>query len=152
LTLCRPLPYSRHAAPLERGRRNPRKGYRRLPRARTGQRRDVGLVERISSAKSGPVRPSPPLCSHVGHCSAIPGTVGARDNKTLPSPSLCILRPYVSYTLELAYGRRPKQEAPTQPPLKSLLGRHRTRHDTRWGRDSSGRPSTPRCCTPYRHT
>jgi hypothetical protein len=35
VTLCRPLPYDLHAAPRERGRRNPRKEYGRLPRART---------------------------------------------------------------------------------------------------------------------
>jgi hypothetical protein len=111
-----------HAAPLERGRRNPRKGYGRLPRARTGQCRDVGLVERVSSANSGPVRPSPPLCSHIGHCSAIPGAVGARDDKTSPSPPLCILRPSVSYTLEPEYGRRTKREVAHTATLEAAPG------------------------------
>jgi hypothetical protein len=63
-----------HAAPLERGRPNPRKGYGRLSRARTGQRRDVGLVERVSSITSGPVQPSP-------RCATIPSTAA-------PSPVL----------------------------------------------------------------
>jgi hypothetical protein len=95
VTLCRPLPYGLHTAPLEGGRRNPRKGYECLPRTRTGRRRDVGLVERVSSANSGPVRPSPPLYCHPGHCSAIPGAVGAQDDETLPRPLLCILQPFV---------------------------------------------------------
>jgi hypothetical protein len=88
VTLCRLLPYGLHAAPFERGRRNPRKGYGLLPRARTGRHRDVGLVERVSSANSGPVRPSPPLCRHPEYCNTIPVVVGARDDKTSPSPPL----------------------------------------------------------------
>jgi hypothetical protein len=70
-------------------------------------------VERVSSANSGPVRPSPTLCSLPGHCSTITDVVGAWDDKTSPSPLLCIIRPSVSYTLKPAYGRRPEQEAPT---------------------------------------
>jgi hypothetical protein len=90
MTLCCPLPYGLHAAPLERGWRNPQKEYGCLPRAHMGPHRDVGLAERVSSANSGLVRPSPPFCSHLGHCSTIPGAVGARHNKTSPSPSLYI--------------------------------------------------------------
>jgi hypothetical protein len=116
MALCRPLPYGLHATPLEKGRRNPRKGYGSLPRARAGRRRDVGPVERVSSINSDPVRPSPPLCSHPGHYSAILGAVGARDDKTSPSPSMYILRPSVSYTLEPAYGRRLKRKAPMPLP------------------------------------
>jgi hypothetical protein len=150
VTLCHPLPYSLHAAPLKRGRRNPRRGYGRLPRARTGRCRDVGPVERVSVIV-GPVRPSPPLCHHPEYCNIIPVAVGAWDNKTSPSPPLYILRPSVSYTLEPAYGWRLKWEAPMQSPSKPLLGRHRTRHDACWERDFPGRSTTPQRCTPYRH-
>jgi hypothetical protein len=104
MTLCRPLSYGLHAAPLERGRRNPQREYGRLPHARTGRRRDVGLVERVSSANSGPVRPSPPLHHHPEHCITIPDVVGAEDDKTLPHPLLYDLQPSVSLTLELTYG------------------------------------------------
>jgi hypothetical protein len=114
VTLCRPLLYGLHVAPLERGRRNPQKRYGRQPYTRVGRCRDIRPVEHVSSVTSGPVRPSPPLCYHPGHCSTIPGTVGARDKKTLPHPLLCILRPSVSCTLESAYGRRPIREATTQ--------------------------------------
>jgi hypothetical protein len=103
VTLCRPLPYGLHAAPLERGRRNPRKRYGRLPRACAGQRRDIRPAKRVSSVTSGPVRPSLPLCYHPWHCSAIPDVVGARDDKTSPHPLLCVLRPLISCTLESAY-------------------------------------------------
>jgi hypothetical protein len=151
VTLCRPLPYGLHATPVERGRLNPRKGYGRLPRARMRRCRDVGLVERVSSANSGPVRPSPPLCCHPEYCNTIPVAVGPWDDKTSPSPPLYILRPCVSYTFEPAYGQRLKRKVPTQPPSKPLLGGHRTRHDAHWERDSSGRPTTPRRCTPYRY-
>jgi hypothetical protein len=105
VTLCRPLMYRHRIAPLERGWRNPRKGYVRLPRARSGQRRDVGLVECVTSVTSRPVRPSPPLCHHPRHCSAIPDTVEARGDETPPRPLLCILRPSVSRALESVYGQ-----------------------------------------------
>jgi hypothetical protein len=151
VTLCRPLLYCLHIKLLEKGRRNPRKKYGRQPRAQAGPRRDIRPVERVSSVISGPVRISPPLCYHSRHYSTIPGATGAQDDKTSSHPLLCILRPPVSCTLELAYGRRPKREAPTQPPSKPLLGRYMTRHDDRRERDSSGWPSTPRHCAPCRH-
>jgi hypothetical protein len=68
-----------------------------------GRRRDVGLVERVPSVNSGPVRPSPPLYKHPEHCSTIPGAVGAQDDKTSPYPLLCKLQPSVSLALELMY-------------------------------------------------
>jgi hypothetical protein len=64
--------------------------------ARVGQRRDIRPVERVSSVTSDPVRISPPLCHHPGHCSTIPGAVGGRDDETSPRPLMCILRPSVS--------------------------------------------------------
>jgi hypothetical protein len=151
VTLCRPLLYGLYVAPLERGRRNPRKRYGRQPCTRAGRRCDVRPVEHASSVTSGPVRASPLLCYHPGHCSTIPDAVGARDDKTPPHLPLCILRPSVSCTLESVYGRRPKREAPTQPPSKPLLGGYRTRHDARRKQDSSGRPSTPQHHAPCRH-
>jgi hypothetical protein len=147
-----PTPIWPATAPLERGWRNPRKGYGRLPLARTGRRRDVEPVWRVSSVTDGPVRSSTPLCRHPEYCNAIPVTVGALDDKTSPSPPLCALRPSVSYTLKPAYGRRLKWGAPTQPPSKPPLGQHRTRHDACWEVDSLGRSTTPRHYTPYRHT
>jgi hypothetical protein len=112
VTLCRPLPYGLHAEPLKRGRWNPRKGYGSPPRARTGRRRDVGPVERVSSVTVGPVRPSPPLYHHFEHFNDIPGVVGAQDDKTLPHPLLCNLQPSVSPTLELTHGHRPNRRLP----------------------------------------
>jgi hypothetical protein len=112
MTLCRPLPYLLQVAPLERGRRHPRKGYDHLPRTRSGRRRDIRPAERVSFVTSGPVRPSPPLFHHPNHCSVIPvpGVVGARDDGTPPHLPLCILQPSVSPTLELTYGRRPNKK------------------------------------------
>jgi hypothetical protein len=101
-----PTPVRLRIAPLEGGRRNPRKGYGRLPRVHTGRRRDVGLVERVSSANSGLVRPSPPLYYRPGHCSAIPCAVGARDDEISPRPLLYTLQPSVSMALEPTHGRR----------------------------------------------
>jgi hypothetical protein len=130
VTLCHPLPYRHHVAPLERGRWNPRKGYGRLPRARSGQRRDVGLVERVSSITSGPVWPSPPLCRHPRHYSIIPDTVGAWDDGTPPCPPLHFLLPFVSPTLERAYRREPTRSSRTIT-LEAAPG---------WAQDSPRRP------------
>jgi hypothetical protein len=123
VTLCRPLSYRLHVAPPERGRWNHRKRYRRLPRARAGQRREIRPTEHVSSVTSGPVRPSPPLCHHPRHCGAIPGTVEARDDETPPRPLLCILWSSVSQALESAYGQRPNKKPPCcYPRSRSWTG------------------------------
>jgi hypothetical protein len=116
VTLCRPLLYDLHVAPLERGQRNPRKRYGCQPCTRAGRRRGVGPVERVSFVTSGPVRPSPPMCHHPRHCSTIPGAVGAQDDKTSLRPLLCILRPSGSCTVESAYERRPNGKLPHDHP------------------------------------
>jgi hypothetical protein len=115
-TLCHPLLYRLHVAPLETGWWNPRKGYNHLPRAHPGRRRDVRPAEHVSSVTSGPVRPSPPLCRHPWRCSIIPDTVGAWDDGTLPRLPLCSLQSSVSPTLEPAYGRRPNEKLPRRYP------------------------------------
>jgi hypothetical protein len=86
-------------------------------------------VERVSSANSGPVRRSLPLCCHHGHCSTIPSTVRAQDDKTSPHPLLCDLQPSVSPTLKADVQTTTKREAPTPLPSKPLLVKHRTHHD-----------------------
>jgi hypothetical protein len=91
---------------LERGRQNLQKRDGHLFRACPGQRRDVRPVRRVSSVTIGPVRPSPPPRHHPRHCGAIPDAMGVRGDKTLPRLLLCALRPPVSCTLDLAYGRR----------------------------------------------
>jgi hypothetical protein len=106
-TLLRPAHHT-----LERGRRIPRKGYGRPPRARLGRQCVVGPVRHVSSVIIGPVRPSPLPCCHPRHCSTIPDAVGVRDNKTPPRLLLYALRPPVSHTLESAYGRRLSGEIP----------------------------------------
>jgi hypothetical protein len=120
-TLCHPFPYRLHIAPLERGRWNPRKAYGCLLRTRLGRCRDVRPTRRASSVISGPMRPSPPLCRHPGHCSVIPSTVEARDDGTPPHPPLYILQPSASPTLEKAYRRRPN-EKPRTTTLEAAPG------------------------------
>jgi hypothetical protein len=90
-----PHPRKRTAEPSKRG---------RTPGL--GQRRDVGLVRRVSSVTISPVRPSPPPRRHPGHYNAILNAMGVRGDKTPPRQLLCAVRPPVSCTLELAYGRR----------------------------------------------
>jgi hypothetical protein len=96
-----------------------------------GPRRDVGLAERVSSANSGLVRPSPPFCSHPGHCSTIPGC-GSPTQQDITIPvvvhplAFCQLRPQTSIrtvtraggahttTLEAALGQA--EDSPRRPP------------------------------------
>jgi hypothetical protein len=151
VTLCCPLRYGLHVSPLERGRWNPRRGYVSLPHARAGRRRDVRPVEHVSSIDFGPVRPSPPLCHHPRHYSAIPGAVGARDDETSPRPLLCDLQPFVSPPLELTYGRRPSKKLPHHYPQSRFWTGTGLTATSRKKQDSPGRPPTPRRCAPYRH-
>jgi hypothetical protein len=154
----RPVSAPRHCATRSRtagaphpwkGTTEPSKGDKRLFRARTGPRRDVG---RVPSVTISPVRPSPPSRRYPGHCSAIPDAVEARDDRRSSLPLLCPVRPPVSGTLESARGR---------PPNGRPLHRHpRSRSWTDTGhattshrkQDSPGRPSTPRHCTPRHRT
>jgi hypothetical protein len=123
MTLCRPLLYGLHAAPLERGRQTPRKGYRRLPHARGGRRCDVELVERVPSANFFPVWPCPPLYNHPEHCSTILDAMRAHDDKTPPHLLLCDLWTSVSLALKLMYERRPDKRFPRHHPrIRSWAG------------------------------
>jgi hypothetical protein len=111
-----PAPVRSACRALERGRRNPRKGYEHLPHTHTGRHHDIKPAERVSPVTSGPVWPSPPLCNHPGPCVAIPGAAGTWGDKTLPRPWMCTSRSSVSRTLESAYGRRPSGKFPHSHP------------------------------------
>jgi hypothetical protein len=95
-----------------------------------------------------PVRPSPPLCRHPGHCSAIPGTVGPRDGGTSPHQPLCDFQPSVSVTLEPTYGRRPNKRLPHRYPRSRSWTGTRLATTLRQKQNSPGRSPTPRRCTP----
>jgi hypothetical protein len=151
VTLCRPLLYGLHAAPLERGRRNPRKGYGRLPRARTGWHRDVELGERVPSANFGPasaipaaVQPSRALHHLPQHC----GSSGRQDTATpavVQPPAFRQPGPQADVRMTI------RQEAPMpQPTNRSWTGTGLAATFRR-KQDSPGWPATPRRCTPYRH-
>jgi hypothetical protein len=142
VTLCCPLPYDLRATPLEGGRQNPRKGYGHLPRAHTGRRHDVGLVERVSSANSSPVRLSPLLYYHPGHCRANPDVVGAQDDGTSPRRLLCDSQSSVSPTLE-ADIRATRGSHATTPQNRSWTDTGLTA-TSRQKQDSPGWPPTPR--------
>jgi hypothetical protein len=96
-------------ATLEIGRRNPRRGHRRLFHACPGLRRDVRPAGPVTSVAVGPVRPSPPSRHHSGHCVTIPDAVEARGDGTSPRSLLRLVRPPVSSTLESACGRPPNE-------------------------------------------
>jgi hypothetical protein len=109
-------------------------------------------VECVSSANSGPVRPSPPLYCHPGHCSAIPGAVGAQGDKMSPHLLLYILQPSVSVTLEPTYGRRPNKRLLRHYPRSRSWADTGPTPTPRQEQESPRRPPTPWHCTPYHHT
>jgi hypothetical protein len=84
-----PTPVPPPCRSLERGRRNPRKGYDHLPGTRPRRRRDVRPAKRVPSATSGPVRPSPSLCRHPERCSVIRDIVGTQIDGTSSRWLLC---------------------------------------------------------------
>jgi hypothetical protein len=107
MTLCCPLPYLLHVAPLEKGRWHPRKGYNHLLHP--------ALDDAVTQGRQTTSSPSPPaLCNHPCRCAAIPGiacraiprTVGTQVDRTSPRPPLRSRRSSVSQALELVYGRQ----------------------------------------------
>jgi hypothetical protein len=111
-----PSPVPPPRRPLERGWRNPRKGYDHLPRTRPGRCRDVRLAKRVPSVTFGPVRPSPSLCRHPGRCSIIPSTVGTQIDLKSSRRLLCGLRSSVSRALEPTYRWQPNKKLPCHYP------------------------------------
>jgi hypothetical protein len=118
----------------------------------TGLHRDVRPAGTVFSVTISPVRPSPPLRHHVGHCDDIPDAVGAREDGTSPRPLLCLVRPPVDGTLEPAHGRwpgsQPLRHHPRNRPCMGT-GLATTPHQER---DSPGRSSTPWHFLPCLHT
>jgi hypothetical protein len=130
---------------LERGRRNPRRGDRRLFHACPGLRRDVRPAGPVTSVAVGPVRPSLPSQHHLGHYIAIPNAVGVRDDKTQPRQLLCTLRPPISRSLESAYRRRLHGRLPRRHPRSRSWADTRHAMTLRQKPDSPGQ--CPLCCT-----
>jgi hypothetical protein len=124
-----PTPVRLTRRTLERGRRSPRRGDRRLLHAHIGLRCDVRPARPDTSIAIGPVRPSLPSQHHPGHCITISNTVGGWGVKTLPRRLLCAQRPPVSRTLEANVRMTTKREAPMPPPSKPFLDRYRAHHD-----------------------
>jgi hypothetical protein len=122
VTLCRPLPYGRRAAPSKKDGRTLEKGMDAYPMPTQDNA--------VTSGQRSASFPSPPApCGHPRHCSAIPSAVGTQDDKTPPRPLLCTLRPPISRTLESAYEQRPNRKFPHKPLSKPLLGGNMTHHD-----------------------
>jgi hypothetical protein len=99
------------------------------------------------------------LCSHPRHCSTTrgrcgehPDVVGTCGDKTSPQRPLCHVR--------ASHQRHPRIGPPRRPVNQLLHRRPRSRSCTSTGRtttpqrerDSQGRPSTLRHCSPYRYT
>jgi hypothetical protein len=105
----------------------------------------------VTSGQWGMSLPSPlPLCGHPGRCATIPDIVGSWDGGTAPHLPLCDFQPSVIMTLEPMYGRQPNKRLP-HTTLEAALGQAQD-SSRRPARGKPGGPSTPWCCTSYRHT
>jgi hypothetical protein len=118
----------------------------------TGLHRDVRTVGTVFSIAISPVRPSPPLQHHIGHCDDIPDAVEAREDGTSPRPPLCLAWPPVDSTLEPAHGRRPISQPLRHHPRSRSCTSTGLATTPKQERDSPGRSSTPRHCSPCLYT
>jgi hypothetical protein len=97
-----------------------------------GPCRDVGPAGAVIPVAVSPVRPSPLLLHHAGHCDDIPTLLGRTETRRRHD-GYCATYGPSSTTLS----NRPTTEAgrptATPPPSKPLLYEHRTHHDTSTG-------------------
>jgi hypothetical protein len=118
----------------------------------TGLHRDVRPAGTVFSVAISPVRPSPPLQYHAGHCDDIPDAIEVRKDGTLPRPPLCLIWPPVDGTLEPARRRRPDSQPLRHHPRSRSCTGTRFAMTPQQERDSPGQPSTPWHCTPCLYT
>jgi hypothetical protein len=145
-TLCLPLPYLLHIAPLERGRWHPQKGYDHLPHASLGWRHDVRPAERVS-----------PLCRHPQHCAAIPSTTASSPALWEPKSmghshaGRCAAYGLPSVEPSNRHTDGDQTRVPALLPLKPPLDGHKIRHDAHRRQDLPGQQSILRHYAPCRY-
>jgi hypothetical protein len=106
----RPVSAPRHCAgyPRTANAPNPRRGaggtLECLFRDYAGPRRDVRPAGAVFPVSVNPVRPSPPLPHHAGHCDDIPDTVGRAGTRHRHDYHYAAYGPPVDDTLESARG------------------------------------------------
>jgi hypothetical protein len=105
----------------------------------TGPRHDIRPAGSVFPVAINPVRPSPPLQRHAGHCDDIPYAVGVHGDKTSPLPPLCRIRAPVDGTLESARcgGRTTKDYATTLEIAPVRAQDAPRRLDWSWSRQDS---------------
>jgi hypothetical protein len=135
-----------------RGTTEPSKGDKYFFYVYTGLHRDVRPVGMVFSAAFSPLRPSPPLQRHSGHCNDIPDAVKVHGDRTLPRLPLCLLRPPVNGTLEPARGQRPDEQPLRHHPRSCSCTGTGLATTPQQEQDLSGQSSTPRHCTSCLHT
>jgi hypothetical protein len=113
---------------LEKGRRNPQRDGVRLLCAHTGWRCDVRPVGAVTSVAISPMRPSPPLQHHLGHCITIPNAVehaatGHRHASHCASYGLMSMAP------SNPHADGPRTSDLNATPSRLLLETHRTHRD-----------------------
>jgi hypothetical protein len=103
-----------------------------LLRAYTRPRRDVRPAGSVIPVAVNPVRPSPPLPHHAGHCGNIPALLGRTGTRHRHNGHCATYGPPSTAPLN-----RPTtasgQPTATPPPSKLLLYEHRTHHDASTG-------------------
>jgi hypothetical protein len=117
-----------------------------------GLRLDVRPAGAVFPVAVSPVRPSPPLQCHAGHCDDIPDVVGTHGDGTSPCLPLYLVWTSVDDALEPARGRRPDSQPLHHHPRSrscTSTGRATT---PRLEQDSPGRSSAPWHCSPRLHT
>jgi hypothetical protein len=144
--------YGRHAAPSRKDSGALEGKTKDYAVPAQGQRHDVGPAGRSpplpSALRDHPRRPQ----HYPGHCIIIPDTAGACGDRTPPRRLLCLVRPHVNDTLESSHERPPNMRPLRHHPRSrswTCTGRAMT---PRQMRDSPGRSSTPRRCTPCLYT
>jgi hypothetical protein len=111
----------------------------------TGLRRDVRPAGAVFPVSVSPVRPSPPLQRHAGHCDDISDAVGVHGDGASPRPPLCRVR-----TLEPAHGRWPGNQPLHRHPRSCSCTRTGRATTPRLEQDLPGRPSAP--SLPYKRS
>jgi hypothetical protein len=135
---ARPVSAPRHCVAYSRTANTPRpqRGaggtLEYLLRAYTGPRRDVRLAGSVIPVAVNPVRPSPSLPHHAGHCGDTPTLLGRTGTRHRHNSHYATYGPPST-----APSNRPPtaagQPTATPPPSKPLLYGHKTHHDASTG-------------------
>jgi hypothetical protein len=122
-----------------------------LLRAYTGPRRDVRPAGSVIPVAVSPVRPSPPLPHHAGHCGNIPALLGRTGTRHRHNGHCATYGPSSTAPSNRPATASVNQPLHRRPRSRSCASTGRTTTPQR-ERDSPGRPLAPQHCSPYLYT